>query len=208
MMNSTQDSKPTGAKSVKTKKVASVKVHVHPKYSEMISDAIRELKSRTGCSRPAILKFIREKYDIGDEKKATTNLRLALKRGIENGTLKMSRMEGKNSHKFKLGDNATVKKSKKINLGAKEKKPKKIAKKASKGKTAGVKKAAKLNKGKSKVAKKATTTKKPTSKLTKTSKGKSGAKGAKKVAKKTVGLSAWLRSDRRGLRVGIEKIVM
>merc|ERR1712098_670434 len=142
---------------------------------------------RTGCSRLAILKFIREKYDIGDEKKATTSLKLALKRGIENGTLKMSRMEGKNSHKFKLGDNAIVKKSKKVDLGAKEKKPKKkVAKTASKGKSAGVKKAAtlfffecKLNKGKGKVAK--SSIKKPTSKSTKTPKVKSGVKGAKKV---------------------------
>merc|ERR1712228_760159 len=156
-----------------------------------ILDAIRELKSRTGCSRTAILKFIREKYDLGDEKKATTNLKLALKRGIANGTLKMSRTEGKNSHKFKLGDNATVKKPKKVNLGAKEKKPmKKVVKTASKGKTAGVKKASKVNKGKGKVAKKSTTTKRSTStkkstgKSVKTSKAKSAVKGAKKVAKK------------------------
>ena len=183
-MDSSQATRPTASKSIKTKKVASTKVHVHPKYSEMISDAIRELKSRTGCSRLAILKFIREKYDIGDEKKATTSLKLALKRGIENGTLKMSRMEGKNSHKFKLGDNAIVKKSKKVDLGAKEKKPKKkVAKTASKGKASGVKKAAKLNKGKGKVAK--SSIKKPTSKSTKTPKVKSGVKGAKKVLKKT-----------------------
>merc|ERR1712083_438525 len=169
----------------KTKKVASAKVHVHPKFSDMISEAIRRLKSRTGCSRLAIFKFIRESYDIGDEKKASANLKLALKRGIENGTLKMARMEGKNSHKFKFEDNAIVKKPKKVNLGAKEKKPKKkVAKSASKGKAAGVKKAAKLNKGKGKVAKKSTT-KKPNSKSTKTSKVKSGVKGAKKVLKKS-----------------------
>merc|ERR1711915_754596 len=104
-----------------------------------------------GCSRTVILKFIREKYDLGDEKKATTNLKLALKRGILNGTLKMSKTEGKNSHKFKLGDNATVRKPKKVNLGAKEKKSKKkVTKTASKGKTVGVKKATKVNKSKGK----------------------------------------------------------
>merc|ERR1712098_626715 len=157
----------------KTKKVASAKVHVHPKYSEMISDAIRELKSRTGCSRLAILKFIREKYDIGDVKKATTSLKLALKRGIENGTLKMSRMEGKNSQKFKLGDNAIVKKLKK-----------KVAKTTTKGKAAGVKKASKLNKGKGKVPMKSAS-KKPTNKSSKASKAtSSGVKGAKRVVKK------------------------
>merc|ERR1711915_632864 len=158
-------------------------------------------KSRTGCSRTAILKFIREKYNLGDEKKATTNLKLALKRGIVSGTLKMSRTEGKNSHKFKLGDNATVTKPKKVNLGAKEKKPKKkVVKPVSKGKAIGVKKVAKLNKGNVTVPKKSTsklnkgkgtvlkksTSKKPTSKLSTTSKVKSGAKGAKKVLKKTI----------------------
>merc|ERR1711915_933124 len=92
-----------------------------------------------------------------DEKKASTNLKLSLKRGIENGTLKMAKIEGKNSHKYKLGDNAIVKKPKKIvSLGAKEKKPKKKA-----GKTVGVKKASKVNKGK--VVKKSTAAKKSTS---------------------------------------------
>ena len=200
-MDSPQVTKPNVSKSMKTKKAASVKVKVHPKFSEMISDAIKELKSRTGCSRLAILKFIGEKYDIGNEKKASTHLKLALKRGIENGTLKMARMEGKNSHKFKMGDNAIAKKPKKVNLGAKEKKPKKkVAKRASKGKAVGVKKVAMLNKGKKTVPKKSTsklnkgkgtvlkksTSKKPTSKLSTTSKVKSGVKGAKKVLKKTI----------------------
>merc|ERR1712098_156607 len=142
-------------------------------------------KSRTGCSKMGILKFIRDKYDIGDEKKASTNLKLSLKRGIENGTLKMARLEGKNSLKYKLGENAIVKKPKKVDLGAKEKKPKKkVAKKtASKGETAVVKKAVKVNKGK--VAKKSNTSKKSISKSTKTPKVKSGVKGSKKVLKKT-----------------------
>ena len=183
-MDSTQVAKPTVSKSVKTKKVTFAKMHVHPKFSEMISEAIKELKSRTGCSRLAILKFIREKYDIG-EKQATTNLKLALKRGIENGTLKMARMEGKNSHKFKLVDNGTVKKPKKVNLEAKEKKSiNKVAKSVLKGKTAAVKKVVKVNKGKGRDDKKSTT-KKPTSKSAKTSKVNSGVKGSKKVLRKT-----------------------
>merc|ERR1711915_1079400 len=95
---------------------------------------------------------------MGEEKKVNIHLKLALKRGIDNGTLKMSRLEGKNSHKYKLGENAVVKKPKKVNIGAKEKKPKKKVATASskKGKTAGVKNSVKLNKGKGKVAKKST----------------------------------------------------
>ena len=67
----------------------------------------------------------------------------------------MARREGK----FKLGDNETAKKPKKVSLGAKEKPKKKVTKSTSKGKTASVKKVAKLKNGKGRVAKKSTTNK-------------------------------------------------
>merc|ERR1711970_1170535 len=66
---------------------------------------------RTGCSRTAILKQIKGVHDVGDEKKASMYLALALKKGVEKGIFKKARDEGKNSHKFKLGENAEVKKS-------------------------------------------------------------------------------------------------
>merc|ERR1719147_387964 len=75
----------------------------------MIIEAIKDIKSRTGCSRVAIFKFIKEKYDIGDEKRATVYLKLALKKGLESGVFKMARDEGKNSNKYKLGENAISK---------------------------------------------------------------------------------------------------
>merc|ERR1712105_368060 len=105
----------------------------HPKYSVMIIEAMKELKLRTGCSRTAILKQIKGVHDVGDEKKASMYLALALKKGVEKGIFKKARDEGKNSHKFKLGENAEVKKStkkSKISTEAKKLKVKKTAKKA------------------------------------------------------------------------------
>merc|ERR1711909_30626 len=84
----------------------------HPKYSDMIIEAIKELKLRTGCSRTAILKQIKEVHDVGDEKRVTMYLSLALKKGVEKGIFKKAREEGKNSNKFKLGENAEAKKPK------------------------------------------------------------------------------------------------
>merc|ERR1712055_795194 len=104
----------------------------HPKYSVMIIEAMKELKLRTGCSRTAILKQIKGVHDVGDEKKASMYLALALKKGVEKGIFKKARDEGINSHKFKLGENAEVKKStkkSKISTGVKKTKAKKSTKK-------------------------------------------------------------------------------
>jgi len=97
----------------------------HLKYSDMIIEAIKELKLRTGCSRTAILKHIKEVHDVGDEKRATMYLSLALKKGVEKGIFKKAREEGKNSNKYKLGENAEVKKAtKKVKSSTEAKKPK------------------------------------------------------------------------------------
>merc|ERR1719318_745648 len=80
----------------------------------MIVEAIKELKLRTGCSRTAILKQIKEVHDLGDEKRAATSFKLALKRSVEKGLIKKAKEEGKNSNKYKLGENAEVKPKKKV----------------------------------------------------------------------------------------------
>merc|ERR1712142_616564 len=124
------------AKKVKTAKSATAKSAAapvkdgqsHPKYSDMIIEAIKELKLRTGCSRTAILKQIKEVHDLGDEKRALMYLTVALKKGVEKGSFKMAKEEGKNSKKYKLGENAEVKKKKK---GGEKKKKKKKKKKKS-----------------------------------------------------------------------------
>ena len=131
----------------------------HPKYSVMIAAAITALKSRTGSSRQAILKYVCANYKV-DAAKAGVHLRLALKAGIKKGTLKMAKESGKGAGCYKV---VKVEKPKKV------KKAKKPAAKKPKAKKAAKKPAAK--KAAKKPAKKAA--KKPAAK-----------KAAKKPAKK------------------------
>merc|ERR1719175_559522 len=124
----------------KAKKAAKPKAPAaHPKYSVMIAAAITALKSRTGSSRQAILKYIIANYKV-DAAKATTQVRLALKRGLKKGTLKQAKTTGKGAGCFKVVKVEKPKKVKKAKKPAKKAAKKKPAKKAAK-KTA--KKAAK-----------------------------------------------------------------
>eukprot|EP00794_Sanderia_malayensis_P008824 gene8824-9769_t len=50
----------------------------HPKYIDMIVAAITTLKDRTGSSRQAIVKYVKENYSVGMN--ADTQIKLALKR--------------------------------------------------------------------------------------------------------------------------------
>merc|ERR1719309_1926857 len=160
----------------------------------MIIEAIKDIKSRTGCSRVAIFKFIKDKYDIGDEKRAAKWLSLALKKGLESGLFKMARDEGKNSNKYKLGENALSKPKKKMDGG-----PKKKAN-AKKANAPAVVKKSVASKSKEKASAKRNSIgtpkiKKPIKKAAATSKVKGGAsgkadkatKGGKKPAAKATG---------------------
>ena len=103
-----------------------------PSYAFMVNAAIVALKEpRKGSSKQAIEKYIKAKWNLGD--KAGTALKLALKRGVEKGTLVQVKGKGA-SGSFKLA------------------KPLKAPKPAAKKATPKVAKKA--------VAKKATTTKK------------------------------------------------
>merc|ERR1712078_70937 len=99
----------------------------HPKYSVMIAAAITSLKDRTGSSRQAILKYICANYKV-DAAKAAVQVRLALKRGVAKGALKMARASGKGAGSYKV---VKVEKPKKVKKAKnpKAKKPKKAAKK-------------------------------------------------------------------------------
>merc|ERR1719163_2217933 len=122
------------------KKAAKAKAPAaHPKYSVMIAAAI------------TILKYICANYKV-DAAKAAVQVRLALKRGVAKGALKMARASGKGAGSYKV---VKVEKPKKVK---KAKKPK--AKKPKKVKKAAKKPAAK--KAKKKPAKKAA--KKPAAK--------------------------------------------
>ncbi|CAD5110910.1 unnamed protein product [Dimorphilus gyrociliatus] len=110
-------------KAAKPKKVAS-----HPKYSVMIGAALSALKERNGSSRQAILKYIMANYSVGDEKTANNHLKLALRAGVKNNSLKQSKGTGA-SGSFKLADKVKGEKPKKAKKEPAEKK-KKVTKKA------------------------------------------------------------------------------
>merc|ERR1712106_1231481 len=111
----------------------------HPKYSVMIAAAITALKDRTGSSRQAILKHVVANNKV-DAAKAAVQVRLALKRGVVKGALKMARASGKGAGSFKL---VKVVKPKKVKKAKKPKAKKPAAKKAKKPKKAAKKPAAK-----------------------------------------------------------------
>merc|ERR1712045_530998 len=147
-------------KAVKAKKPKAPAAH--PKYSVMIAAAIKALKDRTGSSRQAIAKYICANHKV-DVAKAGVPLRLALKKGVAAGTLKMGGAAGKKGAGcFKIGERAKVEKKKKPKKVVKKKKP--AAKKAKKpAKKAAKKPAAKKPAAKKPAAKKAAA-KKPAAK--------------------------------------------
>merc|ERR1711936_1330026 len=139
---------PAAAAAPKVKKAAA-----HPKYSVMIAAAITALKDRTGSSRAAILKHVVANNKV-DATKAVTQVRLALKRGVAKGALKMASAKGKNAGSYKLVKVVKPKKVKKV-VKKKVVKPKKVKK---------VKKPAAKKAAKKPVAKKAAPKKKPAAK--------------------------------------------
>jgi hypothetical protein len=68
-----------------------------PSYFEMIEEAIVTLNDRTGCSQPAIEKYITSTWKRLNFKRHY--LRAAIKRGIEKGTL-LVHHNHKNSYKL------------------------------------------------------------------------------------------------------------
>lgn len=96
----------TVTKSRAAKDPASTKAAAtHPTYSEMVSSTIQAIAARGGCSRQAILKKIKEDFDVGDnEKRVAVNVNMTLKKGIESGRLKMAREKGKGAGSYKLGE--------------------------------------------------------------------------------------------------------
>merc|ERR1712046_339579 len=118
------------------------------------------LKDRTGSSRQAILKYICANYKV-DAAKAAVQIRLALKRGVAKGALKMARASGKGAGSYKLVKVEKPKKAKKAKKpkakkpNAKKPKAAKKAKKPAAKKAKKPKKAAKKPAAKKPAAKKA-----------------------------------------------------
>merc|ERR1712206_73824 len=117
----------TNTKPIISNMSAPAKKASNPKYSVMIAAAITSLKDRTGSSRQAILKYICANYKV-DAAKAAVQVRLALKRGVAKGALKMARASGKGAGSYKVVKADKPKKVKKAKK-PKAKKPKKAAKK-------------------------------------------------------------------------------
>merc|ERR1712013_483059 len=143
-----KEKKATAPAAKKEKKAATPAAH--PKYSVMIAAAIGALKDRTGSSRQAILKYICANYKV-DAKKAATQLRLSLKRGVAAGSLKWprkkervlaatnfpTRKKRRQPRKHLKPRNLQQKKEKKAAKPTTKKAPKKVAKKSGQTKSRG-----------------------------------------------------------------------
>lgn len=99
----------------------------HPHYRDMIKDALTNLKERGGSSRQAILKYIMKNFKVDDEKSANNHLKMALRAGVKNGSLRQSKGTGA-SGSFRLGETKTKSKPKK-EKAVKPKTEKKVKKK-------------------------------------------------------------------------------
>lgn len=174
-------SAPTPAKAKAKKAAKPKKPAAHPKYSEMIKAAIAALKERGGSSRQALLKYIVKHYNVGkDEKTVNAHLKMALRAGVKNGSLKQAKGTGA-AGSFKLGEKKAEKPkkpkakkpAKKPKAAKKAKSPKKPAKKAKSPKKAAKKPKTPKKAAKAKTPKKAAKPKKPKAK-------KPAAKKAKK----------------------------
>ena len=130
LANNTSNNKPiTMSDAPKAKKASKPKAPAaHPKYSVMIAAAITALKDRTGSSRQAILKYICANYKV-DAAKAAVQVRMALKRGVAKGALKMARASGKGAGCYKVVKVEKPKKVKAVKKPAAKKPAKKAAKK-------------------------------------------------------------------------------
>ena len=161
----------TAEKATPKKTAAPKKVAEHPTYAVMVAAALASLKDRKGSSKQAIEKFVCANYKVGP--KYNGPLKLAIKKGVENGALIQTKGKGasgsfkiakvekvaakKPAAKKPVAKKPAAKKPAAKKPAAKKavvkKSPKKVVKKPAAKKAATPKKAGKVVK---KVAKKAT----------------------------------------------------
>ena len=157
------------------KKIAKKAAKTIPTYAAMIKTAIVSLKDRKGSSRQAIEKFIKANFAVGETMAGP--LKLALKKGVEKGTILQVKGKGA-SGSFKIAQVEKVAKKPVAKKVAKKAPAKKVTKKAPKP-SAAAKKPAK--KAAAKPAKKAPAKKAPAKKpAAKKAAPKPAAKKAKK----------------------------
>merc|ERR1712215_285794 len=145
-------------------------------YLEMVTEAIKALKDRSGSSRQVITRYIFETHKVDAAK--VIHIRKAIAHGIEKGILKQARASGKGAGSFRV-----VKEVKPEKTSKPKKKP--VAKKVVKASSAGASSIKKNLQKKTikKVAPKKVV-KKAGAKTTKPVKKPSTAKKAEKPAKK------------------------
>lgn len=99
----------------------------HPKYSEMIRQAIESEKARGGSSRQSIQKFIKKNFSVGDN--SDLQIKLALKRMEAGGSVRhTSGLGASGSFKLVRGDQDPAKRAAKPKTVRVKKSPVKAAK--------------------------------------------------------------------------------
>ena len=86
----------------KTSKTEKPESRTHPKFLDMVTEAIQKLNEKNGSSRQAILKYIIATFPV-DEKSANQYLKVTLKNGVKAGQLKQLRGVGA-SGSFKIAE--------------------------------------------------------------------------------------------------------
>merc|ERR1711887_470317 len=79
-------------------------------YLEMVTEAIKALKDRSGSSRQVITRYILETHKVDAAK--VIHIRKALAHGMEKGILKQARTSGKGSGSFRVVKEEKPKKTK------------------------------------------------------------------------------------------------
>ncbi|RHZ56069.1 hypothetical protein Glove_406g33 [Diversispora epigaea] len=121
----TTTSRTSRSSTAKPKPKKAATVTSHPRYEDMIRDAIIALKERKGSSRQRIKKYILTTFKLPDNSVTSSRLRLAINKGVDKGTFVF--LNGP-SGTIKLVKKDAVKKDKK-EPEKKEVKPKKAAEK-------------------------------------------------------------------------------
>jgi histone H1/5 len=111
--------KAIAVKKTTTSKAGAVSGRSHPKYSEMVKQALATLKERGGSSRQAVLKYVLQHFDVGkDETVVNRRLKVALRAGVQDGGLKQSKGAKGATGSFRLGDTQQQQQKKKNNKPA------------------------------------------------------------------------------------------
>jgi len=145
-------------------------------YEEMVLHAVKELKSRSGSSRAAILSYMKGTYHLEAEDKIIGfHVSASIKRGLAKGHLKHATDSGKGKNCFKLDEKGSELMKKAAATDKAKSKPKPKSKKVEKKKTPAKASGPSSSKPKAKSKKEVVPTLKKTSSITTQNKLKASA---------------------------------